>query len=534
MTTRAKEPRAPRRIEARWGRWLGGGLLASSATAGCMLIDYERAVENSRDFPTDADVVITATPTDIADAGPDANVNTPAISDSGTAADSGDDAEALTGCDPATYIADSSCGVGYCRTTNQPSSCFQGVETACLPGAPLASSDTTCDGVDDDCDGLTDDDVPSSNSACGVGACAATGTRTCQAGTLIDSCTPGVPLASSDTTCDGVDDDCDGLTDEDVLPSSSACGVGACAATGTRSCQAGALIDSCVPGLPLANDTAASGVGIDDDCDGVADEDEPCDTTPRVFTPGSYAALSVPLNCTQLSVRLWGGAGAGGQLEGVLFQPGGRGGAGGYAESTLTLASGQQLDLMVGAGAAAGCGAGGSSTSAGFGGGSGGTGVGADGEDGLQSGGGTGATPSSGPRGGNGYRGGGGGGAGSPVIGLAGSAGGGGAASAFFVAGAPVLLAGGGGGGGGAASLILGVLGVAGGDGGVGCSGNGATANANGGGGGGGGACLGTVIHAGTNVVPFDAASLPANQARGGPSSCGAGGGGYAILSFAP
>jgi len=473
MTIRAKGRRATRRIETHWRRGLGAGLLVVGSSSSCM-IHYERVTEEEA-FPAGSTVVATGTSTDAGFPGTDSELD--AGVDAGPNDDSGTRDAAAIDCAPATYLADASCGVGYCRTTNQPSSCLRGVETACLPGAPLGPSDVTCDGVDDDCDGLSD---------------------------------------------------------EDHVSTATACGVGACAATGVLACQAGSEVDSCVPGAPLANDTVASGVGIDDDCDGVADEDEPCDTTPRTFTPGSYTSITVPLNCTQVSVRLWGGAGAGGELEGVLFQPGGLGGAGGHAESTLTLVSSQQLDLLVGAGAAASCNAAGSSALPGFGGGSGGTGIGADAEDGLQSGGGTGATPGSASRGGNGYRGGGGGGAGSPVIGLSGRGGGGGAASAFFVAGTPVVLAGGGGGGGGAASLILGLLGVAGGNGGVGCGGSGATADANGGGGGGGGACLGTLTRAGTNAVPFDAASLPANQARGGQSSCFAGGGGYAIVTFAP
>ena len=39
----------------------------------------------------------------------------------------------------------------------------------------------------------------------------------CVDGQVIDSCTPGAP-AADDATCDGVDDDCDGVTDEDYAP----------------------------------------------------------------------------------------------------------------------------------------------------------------------------------------------------------------------------------------------------------------------------------------------------------------------------
>ena len=74
--------------------------------------------------------------------------------------------------------------------------------------------DATCDGVDDDCDGSIDEDFVPYATTCGVGACASTGTATCAGGTIHDSCMPGTP-AASDTTCNGIDDDCDGQIDED-------------------------------------------------------------------------------------------------------------------------------------------------------------------------------------------------------------------------------------------------------------------------------------------------------------------------------
>jgi hypothetical protein len=58
------------------------------------------------------------------------------------------------------YLVDDTCGVGYCNTTNTPSSCVSGTETLCQPGTPLSSDDATCDGVDDDCDSSVDEDCP--------------------------------------------------------------------------------------------------------------------------------------------------------------------------------------------------------------------------------------------------------------------------------------------------------------------------------------------------------------------------------------
>ena len=45
----------------------------------------------------------------------------------------------------------------------------------------------------------------SAPTSCGLGACASTGLTSCVAGVVLDSCTAGTP-ASSDTTCNGIDD----------------------------------------------------------------------------------------------------------------------------------------------------------------------------------------------------------------------------------------------------------------------------------------------------------------------------------------
>ena len=98
--------------------------------------------------------------------------------------------------------------------------------------------DATCDGIDDDCSGAVDEDYVALSTACGVGACAATGSTSCVSGSVVDSCVPGAP-AADDSLCNGIDDDCSGAVDEDYVPLPTACGVGACAATGNTSCAWG-------------------------------------------------------------------------------------------------------------------------------------------------------------------------------------------------------------------------------------------------------------------------------------------------------
>jgi hypothetical protein len=165
----------------------------------------------------------------------------------------------------------SECGVGACAAVGHRR-CVAGRSTDdCRPSASRAGNDATCDGVDDDCDGDLDEDAAGQEIVCGTGACQRSGWRGCEAGRFIDTCQPGTPLADGDRTCNGLDDDCDGRTDEDVAPTPVTCGIGLCARDGVRVCEGGQLVDRCVPGPAAANDATCD--GRDDDCDGAVDED---------------------------------------------------------------------------------------------------------------------------------------------------------------------------------------------------------------------------------------------------------------------
>ena len=179
-------------------------------------------------------------------------------------------------------VTPTACGTGACASTGQLTCSGGGLVDTCSAGTGSAT-DATCNGVDDDCSGLTDEDYVVTPTSCGIGACASTGQLTCSGGDVVNTCSAG-SAAGNDATCDGVDDDCSGQTDEDYASTSTTCGTGACASTGTLTCVGGHPADSCVEGPAAATDASCD--GVDDDCDGQTDQDcvvvapEPnCDTT---------------------------------------------------------------------------------------------------------------------------------------------------------------------------------------------------------------------------------------------------------------
>ena len=185
-------------------------------------------------------------------------------------------------CDPNELIdenfqtSSSTCGVGYCAAQGQVV-CQQGAEVdTCVERAPRAANDVTCDGIDDDCDGNLDEDYPITVTNCGNGVCANTGELRCEqnengdGAREINTCAPLDANAAPDTNCDNVDDDCDGIADDDFVEVATNCGEGSCAATGLLYCDDGVQKDSC-------SETQAGGVdlcgtGVDEDCDGPVDE----------------------------------------------------------------------------------------------------------------------------------------------------------------------------------------------------------------------------------------------------------------------
>ncbi len=166
------------------------------------------------------------------------------------------------------------CAMGSCRI----GSCLAGFHDLdpMAPGCEYACSfrgGEVCNGVDDDCDGRTDESLTPPASFCNPnGVCAMT-SASC-GGAMGWTCNyPAATYRSADSICDGLDNDCDGLVDEGFPLVGTSCsnGQGTCRRTGSYVCNAtrdGVQCNAAAAGTPASEACNA----LDDDCDGLVDE----------------------------------------------------------------------------------------------------------------------------------------------------------------------------------------------------------------------------------------------------------------------
>ena len=138
----------------------------------------------------------------------------------------------------------------------------------------------TCNNLDDDCDTRIDEDFPEKGNACDdgeLGACRGTGTLVCNGSGSGLQCNITNPGATPQPeVCNGLDDNCNGMTDENPTDVGGQCGLncpgglvancrGACV-PGTFICQNGTRLcsGSTGPSPEICN-------GVDDNCDGPVD-----------------------------------------------------------------------------------------------------------------------------------------------------------------------------------------------------------------------------------------------------------------------
>ncbi len=182
-------------------------------------------------------------------------------------------------------------GGGEPCDTGEPGVCAQGLtgcSTGSEPGMCLqleAASGEVCDGLDNDCDGVIDNDKPcGTEGSCVNGACVQAcggvefpcpGTQVCKDGECVDAACAGIACPEGQLCQDGT---CHAPCEDVVCPLGQVCRAGVCkdpcAAVSCKAgsvCRLGACLESCTcSGCPdgLACD-AASGSCVEAGCAGV-------------------------------------------------------------------------------------------------------------------------------------------------------------------------------------------------------------------------------------------------------------------------
>ncbi|MGM0555183.1 MAG: putative metal-binding motif-containing protein, partial [Myxococcota bacterium] len=163
-------------------------------------------------------------------------------------------------------------GNGNCAEGEQQ--CSEGTFGDCT-GA-VGPETEVCDDFDNDCDGNTDEGFSDKGTSCtvGTGACENSGTYECSGDGSGVTCSVSAGSPSSES-CDDIDNDCDGQTDEDFPNKGNTCtaGTGACENSGTVVCNSSNDGTTC--SASAGSPSSESCDGIDNDCDGQTDEDFP-------------------------------------------------------------------------------------------------------------------------------------------------------------------------------------------------------------------------------------------------------------------
>jgi len=159
-----------------------------------------------------------------------------------------------------------SAGIGGCESTGKLQCNGANVECTAVAKMPMPE---VCNGIDDDCNMVIDDNNPESGTMCNTAnaSICKPGVNNCNAGVL--ECVPNIAPGSVAETCNGVDDDCNNTVDDGYnIGGMCSVGMGGCSEQGKFICDGmgGAKCDV-MPKTP----TAETCDGFDNDCDGTVD-----------------------------------------------------------------------------------------------------------------------------------------------------------------------------------------------------------------------------------------------------------------------
>ncbi len=164
--------------------------------------------------------------------------------------------------------------------------------------------ETWCDGLDNDCDGQTDEGFGLGTPCmAGLGSCLSQGRLACDADPLMTRCDAPIIPPSAELCGDDEDNDCDGDVDEGFfLGETCFSGEGVCRTAGKFFCSSDGLTYVC-SAVPLAPGSEICGNDQDDDCDGYVDE-YPCIEAVDSTLTGCSASKPEGLFCVKSAFPL--------------------------------------------------------------------------------------------------------------------------------------------------------------------------------------------------------------------------------------
>ena len=170
----------------------------------------------------------------------------------------------------ANLVKGQSCGVGSCTGGNVV--CGDNETTLTCSTLDQVAAET-CDGGDNDCDGVSDESLTAPASTLQSGVCNGS-VKVCggSAGWQEPNYTTIANYEATETSCDGVDNDCDGLSDENANPPAADKQSGVCAGQLKVCNGSGGWAEPNYSSIANYEATEISCDSIDNDCDGTADE----------------------------------------------------------------------------------------------------------------------------------------------------------------------------------------------------------------------------------------------------------------------